>query len=332
MDDGPLCFYLYDRRARRADFLFTNRESLEGYSLAKMHPVVIPARDGLALVSYYSLPAEWNGYEVPDRPLPLVLWIHGGPWSRDSWGYNAIHQLYANRGYTVMSVNYRGSTGFGKAHLNAGNLEWGRKMHEDIIDAVNWAVAKGIADPGKVAITGGSYGGYETLVGMCFSPDLFACGVDLVGPSNLVTFMETLPPYWAPLLEVFAKRVGDHRTEKGRKMLSERSPLSRVGAIMKPLLIAQGANDPRVKRSESDQLVAAMKGKGIPVVYLLYPDEGHGFARPQNNLPFMAIVEAFLAKQLGGRFEALGSALEGTSLKIEAGQDSISGFEPADNH
>ena len=227
----------------------------------------------------------------------------------------------------MLSVNFRGSTGFGKGFINAGNLEWGRKMHDDLLDAVQWAVDQGIADPDRVAILGGSYGGYATLVGMTFTPDTFACGVDIVGPSSLVTLLESLPPYWQPMIELFTVRVGDHRTEDGRALLEERSPLTYVDRIKKPLLIGQGANDPRVKQAESDQIVRAMQEKEIPVAYALYPDEGHGFARPENNLSFFALAEAFLARHLGGRWEPIGSDFNGSSIEVRAGRDQIPGLD-----
>ncbi|HET9361734.1 MAG TPA: S9 family peptidase, partial [Vicinamibacterales bacterium] len=302
-DDGPVRVYLYDRPARMATFLFTNRPALEKSKLARMHPREIKSRDGLMLVSYLSLPV-WTDPDNdgrPAAPLPTVLLVHGGPWGRDTWGYDSIHQLLTNRGYAVLSVNFRASTGFGKKFLNAGNKEWGGKMHDDLVDAVNWAVASGVADAKKTVIMGGSYGGYATLVGLTSTPDLFAAGVDIVGPSNLVTLLNTIPPYWAPQIELFTSRVGDHRTPDGRKLLESRSPLNQVDRISKPLLIAQGANDPRVKQAESDQIVKAMQARKIPVTYALFPDEGHGFARPENNVAFMAIAEAFLARHLGGR-------------------------------
>ena len=230
--------------------------------------------------------------------------VHGGPWGRDAWGYDPGFQLLANRGYAVLRVNFRGSTGFGKEFVNAANHEWAGRMHDDLIDAVNWAVGRGIADPERVAVMGGSYGGYATLVGMTFTPGTFACGVDIVGPSNLVTLLESIPPYWEPQVDLFASRVGDHRTEEGREFLHQRSPLTYVDRIRRPLLIGQGANDPRVKQSESDQIVQAMREKEIPVTYVLYPDEGHGFARPENNLSFFAVTEAFLASCLGGPLRA----------------------------
>jgi len=330
-DDGPVRYYLFDRKTKEAKFLFTNRADLEKVKLSKMHPVVIKARDGLNLVSYLTLPpgaADGKGI-TPSTPLPMVLDVHGGPWARDDWGLNPTHQWLANRGYAVLSVNFRGSTGFGKKFINAGNREWAAKMHDDLLDAVKWAVDNKVADPKKIAIMGGSYGGYATLVGLTFTPDVFACGVDIVGPSNIVTLLKTVPPYWVPQLRMFIDRVGDHTTEEGRKFLESRSPLTHVGNIKRPLLIGQGANDPRVKQAEADQIVKAMESKKIPVTYVLYPDEGHGFARPANRLSFNAITEAFLAEHLGGRYEPIGDAFEGASLKIPAGASQVPGLEKA---
>ena len=331
LDDGPVRYYRYLRERREAQFLFTNRAALEGQPLVKNHPVTIPARDGLNLVCYYSLPreADPDNTGLPDQPLPLALLVHGGPWARDEWGYNPVFQLLANRGYAVLSVNFRCSTGFGKGFSNAGNREWGGKMHTDLVDAVQWAVAQGIADPERVGILGGSYGGYAALVGMTFTPEVFACGVDIVGPSNLITLMNTIPPYWQPQIDLFTSRVGDYRTEEGRAFLTERSPLTYVDNIRRPLLIGQGANDPRVKQSESDQIVAAMQEKNIPVTYILYPDEGHGFARPENNLSFFAVAEAFLAEHLGGRYEPAGDDLTGSSLTAPAGAEYVPGLAAA---
>lgn len=330
-DDAPLAVYLYDREKKEARFLFTTRPALENKPLAKMHPAVITTRDNLQMVVYYTLPvgSDRDGDKKPERPLPMVLWVHGGPWGRDVWGYNPVQQWLANRGYVVMSVNFRGSTGFGKAFINAADREWGGKMHDDLIDAVNWAIQEGIADREKIAIGGGSYGGYATLVGMTFTPDVFACGVDLVGPSNLVTFINAIPPYWKPALDLLTTRVGDHRTEEGRRFLLERSPISYVDSIRKPLLIAQGANDPRVKKQESDQIVKAMQDKGIPVTYVLYPDEGHGFARPENNTSFYALMDIFLGNCLGGRTEPIGEDLKGSSLQVLEGAENIPGLEEA---
>jgi dipeptidyl aminopeptidase/acylaminoacyl peptidase len=331
MDDGPVRYYLYDRGQRRASFLFTDREALENTPLAKMHPTVIQSRDGMDMVCYYTLPLDSDSDDDgrPDQPVPMVLFPHGGPWGRDSWGYDPYHQWLANRGYAVLSVNFRASTGFGKAFINAGNLEWGAKMHDDLIDAVDWAVAEGIADPDRVAIMGGSYGGYATLAGLTFTPEKFACGVDIVGPSNLVTLLETIPPYWTPQIELFTTRVGDHRTEEGRAFLEERSPLAFAERICRPLLIGQGANDPRVKQAESDQIVGAMQENGIPVTYVLYPDEGHGFARPENRLSFNATAEAFLARCLEGRFEPIGDDFEGSSISVPVGVEGVPGLGEA---
>jgi len=331
MDDGPVRFYLYDRKAKQAKFLFTNRKDLEGLPLVKMHPVVITARDGLKLVCYLTLPkgTDADGDGVPSQPLPMVLDVHGGPWSRDSWGYNAEAQWHANRGYAVLSVNFRGSTGFGKEFVNAGNKEWAGKMHEDLLDAVDWAVKKGVADKNKIAISGGSYGGYAALVGLTFTPDVFACGIDVVGPSNILTLIATIPAYWQPAIQMFRDRVGDFTSEEGRKFLTEKSPLTHVDKIKKPLLIGQGANDPRVKKSEADQIVKAMEEKKIPVTYVLYPDEGHGFARPPNSMSFNAVTEAFLAKQLGGRFEPIGTDFKGSSIQVPAGAADVPGLVDA---
>lgn len=325
MDDGPVRYYLYDRRARKAEFMFTNRKDLEEVKLSKMHPVSIESRDGLTLICYLTLP-HWTDTDQdgrPQEPLPMVLWVHGGPWARDSWGYDPFHQWFANRGYGMLSVNYRGSTGFGKEFTNAGNREWAGKMHDDLIDAVHWAIEKKIADKNRIAITGASYGGYATLVGLTFTPEVFACGVDVVGPSNIQTLLETIPPYWAPALTLFTSRVGDHRTEEGRKFLASRSPLTYVDRIKKPLLIGQGANDPRVKQSEADQIVEAMQEKNIPVTYVLYPDEGHGFARPENLLSFSAVADLFLAEHLGGRSEPIGDDFQGSSITVPTGAEEI---------
>ena len=330
-DNGPVRYYLFDRKTKEAKFLFTNRKDLETVTLSKMHPVVIKARDGMNLVSYLTLPpGEGSAISaVPSKPLPMILDVHGGPWARDDWGLNPTHQWLANRGYAVLSVNFRGSTGFGKKFINAGNREWGARMHDDLLDAVKFAVDHKVADPSKIAIMGGSYGGYATLAGLTMTPDVFACGVDIVGPSNIVTLLKSVPPYWVPQLRMFIDRVGDHTTEEGRKFLESRSPLTHVANIKKPLLIGQGANDPRVKQAEADQIVQAMKAKKIPVTYVLYPDEGHGFARPANRLSFNAVTEAFLAEHLGGRFEPIGNAFEGASVTVPDGADQVPGLAAA---
>ncbi len=283
----PVAFWMYDRGAKQFTKLFTARPNLEGAPLSPMYPVEIKVRDGLTLVSYLTLPrgTDPGGSGKPSKALPMVLYVHGGPWYRDSFGYNPTHQWLANRGYAVLSVNYRGSTGFGKKFVNIADMQFAGTMHDDLIDAVKWAIDKGIAEKDKIAIMGGSYGGYATLVGMTFTPDTFACGVDIVGPSNLVTLIESFPPYWQPFMEVsWYKHVGDPRTEEGKKFLLTRSPITRVDQIKRPLLIGQGANDPRVTRKESDQIVAAMNARKIPVTYAIYTDEGHGFARPENRI------------------------------------------------
>jgi dipeptidyl aminopeptidase/acylaminoacyl peptidase len=328
LDNGPVQYYIYNHVKQKAEFLFTNNQQLEELPLAKMHPTVIESRDGLNLVSYYTLPlnSHENGELRPRDPLPMILLVHGGPWSRDIWGYDSQHQWLANRGYAVLSVNFRMSTGFGKEFINAGNLEWGGKMHDDLIDAVQWSVDEGIADPDRIAIMGASYGGYATLAGMTFTPETFSCGIDIVGPSNLVTLLESLPPYWEPTIELFTKRVGDHRTDEGKQLLIERSPLTYVDRIQNPLLIGQGANDPRVKQSESDQIVQSMKEKEIPVTYVLYPDEGHGFAKPENRLSFYAVVEAFLSECLGGIYEPIGDDFKGSSITVPTGAEHIPGL------
>jgi dipeptidyl aminopeptidase/acylaminoacyl peptidase len=295
-DDGPVSYYAFDRATKTARFLFVNQPDLAGYTLARMEPISFTARDGLEIHGYLTLPPGKGR-----TGLPLVLDVHGGPWGRDTWGYNPEAQWFANRGYASLQVNFRGSTGYGKDFVNAGDRQWGAKMHDDLVDAVHWAIAQGYADPKKVAIYGGSYGGYAALVGATFTPDLFCCAVDIVGPSNLVTLISTIPPYWKPMIAVFHKRVGNPETEA--EFLLSRSPLSKVAAIKIPILIAQGANDPRVKQAESEQIVEAMKSKGLAYEYMLFPDEGHGFAKPENRLRFYAAAERFLARHLGGRVE-----------------------------
>lgn len=326
--DGPVRFFVYDRPRKALRFLFASHRALEGAKLATMHPRLVKARDGLELVTYLSLPpgSDADGDGVPDAPLPTVLWVHGGPWHRDAWGLSPTHQWLASRGYAVLSVNFRGSTGFGKKFLNAANLEWAGKMHDDLLDAVAWAEQAKIADPNRVAIGGGSYGGYATLVGLTFTPDRFACGVDLVGPSNLVTLLESIPPYWESEREQFVRRIGDPRTEEGKKLLLARSPVTRAGAIASPLLIGQGANDPRVKQAESDRIAAAAEKNGVPVTYLLYPGEGHGFARPENRTSFFAVAEVFLARCLGGAYQPLGKDLEQATFDVKAGRAHVPGL------
>jgi len=295
-DNQPFSYFAYERTKRQGTFLFSNRPALAKHTLSDMTPISFTARDGLTVHGYLHLPIGSKG-----KDLPLVLNVHGGPWHRDTWGYEPEGQWLANRGYAVLQINFRGSTGYGKEFLNAGDKEWGGKMHDDLVDAVQWAVDEGIADPARVAIYGGSYGGYAALAGATFTPDLFKCAVDIVGPSNLITFIETIPPYWSTYLTLLKQRVGDPETEAD--FLKSRSPLFSVDRIKIPMLIAQGANDPRVKQSESEQIVAAMRAKGIDYEYMLFPDEGHGFAKPENRLRFYAAAEQFLAKHLGGRAE-----------------------------
>jgi dipeptidyl aminopeptidase/acylaminoacyl peptidase len=325
---APSKVFLYDRPAGTLTEFYTSRPELVGAPLQPMHPREIPARDGLTLPSYLTLPpgSDPDGDGVPRAAVPMVLLVHGGPWARDAYGFNRAHQWLANRGYAVLSVNFRGSTGFGKEFVNAANLEWGAKMHDDLIDAVEWAVGKGVAQRDKVAIMGGSYGGYATLVGLTLTPKTFACGVDIVGPSNLETLLATIPPYWEPQVKQFHERMGNPTTPEGKQLLIDRSPLYRANAIERPLLIGQGANDPRVKQAESDQIVAAMQKDGIPVTYVVFPDEGHGFAKPTNNIAFNAVTENFLATCLGGRAEPISGELEASTAQIVAGAEHVQGL------
>jgi dipeptidyl aminopeptidase/acylaminoacyl peptidase len=300
-DRGPTRYYAWDRETRKGTFLFVTQPKLEGLPLAQMRAVSFPSRDGLTLNGYLTLPVG-----VKASNLPLVLFVHGGPWYRDSWGFNSAAQWLANRGYAVLQVNYRGSTGYGKKFRNAAMKQFAGKMHDDLLDGVAWTVKQGWVDPKKVAILGGSYGGYATLVGMTFTPDTFACGVDIVGPSNLVTLVESFPAYWSTFLSSsWYPFVGNPKIPAEKADMEARSPIFKVGNIKKPLLIGQGANDPRVTQNESEQIVAAMEAKGLPVTYVVYSDEGHGFARPENRIDFFARSEAFLAACLGGRVEPL---------------------------
>lgn len=308
-DDGPVYYYAYNRDTKTSTFLFSNKPQLEELQLASMQPISYQSRDGLTIHGYLTTPVG-----IPTESLPTVLLVHGGPWARDTWGYDPEAQWLANRGYAVLQVNFRGSTGYGKAFLNAANREWAAKMHDDLIDAVNWLVEKGISDRQKIAIMGGSYGGYATLVGLTFTPDVFACGVDIVGPSNLITLLQSIPPYWEPLKASMYHRIGNLETEE--EFLKSRSPLFFIDRIKKPLLIGQGANDPRVKQAESDQIVEAMQKANLPVKYALYTDEGHGFARPENRLHFYAVAEEFLSTYLGGRFEPM-TDMQGHSAVIK---------------
>ena len=295
-DTGPIPYFLYDRQRREGRFLFDHRPELSQYELVPMEPFSFQARDGLTIHGYLTFPPG-----VGRKNLPMVLNVHGGPWARDVWGFDPEAQWLANRGYLCVQVNFRGSTGYGKAFVNAGDREWGNAMQNDLTDAVEFAIGQGWADRERVAIYGGSYGGYAALAGVTFTPDLYRCAVDIVGPSNLKTLIETIPPYWQPQIALFHQRVGNPETDA--EFLWSRSPLSRAASIKTPLLIAQGANDPRVKQAESEQIVAALKDAGIDHEYMLFPDEGHGFAKPENRLKFYAAAERFLARHLGGRAE-----------------------------
>jgi dipeptidyl aminopeptidase/acylaminoacyl peptidase len=321
-DAGSGRFYHYDRDTKRGRFLFDSRPALEDVPLVALEPVVVRSRDGLDLVCYLSRPRG----AAPGTPLPMVLCVHGGPWTRDFWGYQALHQWLADRGYAALSVNYRGSTGFGKAFVNAANLEWAGRMHDDLIDAVDWAINAGIADEKRIGIFGASYGGYAALVGLTFTPEKFACGIDVFGISNLLTFLRAIPDYWKPWQTLWKVRMGDYTTERGQRFLQERSPLNHVDRIVRPLLIGQGANDVRVKPAESEQIVAAMQSRGIPVTYIYFSDEGHGFRRPENRRAFAAAAEMFLARHLGGRFEPVGDDFAGSTIEFKAGRDLIPGL------
>lgn len=295
-DTSSIQYYLYRTDRMTGELLFTSRPELDGLPLAPMQPVSYPARDGLTIHGYLTLPVG----ALP-QDLPAIIHIHGGPWSRVTWGYHAEAQWLANRGYAVLQINFRGSTGYGKEFVNAGDREWGGAMQDDISDGVRFLVERGLADPKRVAIYGGSYGGYAVLAGLTGTPDLYACGVELVGPSNLISFQNSIPPYWEAYRPVLYRRIGNPETEMD--LLRARSPLFHIQSIQAPLLIAQGANDPRVAKAESHQIVAALKEAGLEVEYLEFADEGHGFVRPENRLTFYAAAERFLAKHLGGRCE-----------------------------
>ncbi len=301
-DREPGQTFLFHRKSKKLVPQYTVREKLPRQYLAEMKSVSYPSSDGLAIPAYLTLPQG-----VDPKLLPTLIIPHGGPWGRDEWGYNALAQFFANRGYAVLMPNFRGSTGYGRKFLDGGNLEWGRKMQDDVTWGVKYLVAQGIADPKRVGIMGGSYGGYATLAGVAFTPDLYAAAVDVVGPSNLITLMESIPPYWEAARKMFAVRMGDVSTPEGKALLAERSPLNSVDKIKTPLLVAQGANDPRVNRREAEQIVVALRDRGFAVEYILAPDEGHGFARPVNNLALYMESERFLADHLGGRFQQGGS-------------------------
>jgi dipeptidyl aminopeptidase/acylaminoacyl peptidase len=313
-------YVLLDRETRKVRPLFKQRKALAGLALRSLEAVTFPARDGLRLNGYLTRPDQTSG------KFPLVLVIHGGPYARDFWGFNAVHQWLANRGYAVLSVNYRGSTGYGKAFITAADHEWGGRMHDDLIDAVNWAVGQGIGDPKRVGFFGGSYGGYSALMAATKTPEVFACIVDLFGISNLTSFMATIPPYWQPWFNVWKNRLGNPDTDDGRAFLLERSPLNHLERATRPILIAHGLKDVRVVAAESQQMVDALKSRNAPVTYITFRDEGHGFVRPVNRLAFFAVAEAFLGKHLGGRCQPLEGDLSGSTMKVEVGAELVPGL------
>lgn len=297
-DTEPGETYLYDRRAKTLALQFRIREQLPRQSLASQKTIRYKSSDGLEIPAYLTTP---KGIEA--KELPLIVFPHGGPWARDEWGYNTFAQFFANRGYAVLQPNFRGSTGYGKKFLNAGNGEWGRKMQDDLTWGVKYLAAQGIVNPKRVGIAGGSYGGYATLAGVAFTPDVYAAAVSIVGPSNLITLLNSIPPYWEAGRKIMYARMGDPGTPQGKKLLAEESPLNSAGQIKTPLMVVQGANDPRVNKRESDQIVVALRDRGVSVVYLVAPDEGHGFARPINNLAMVTEMERFLGQHLDSRFQ-----------------------------
>ena len=309
---GPTRYFTFDRTTLQGKLLFVDRPKLEGAPLSERKPVHFPARDGLPLHGYLTRPVGATSVG------PMVLFVHGGPWGRDRWKLDPSAQWLANRGYAVLQVNFRGSIGYGRKLLNAGNRQWGKAMQTDLLDAVNWAVKEGVAQKDGLAIMGGSYGGYATLAAAAFHPDVFRCGVDLVGPSNLFTLLRSVPPYWKPMRSIFNRRIGNIDEPADKQLLESASPLFSADKIKMPLLIAQGANDPRVKQAESEQIVAALEKHGLGVTYVVYPDAGHGFARPENAMDFNARAEAFLGQYLGGRVEPLaGERIPGSTAVVK---------------
>jgi len=322
----PIRFFIYNRLEKTVVNLFTSTPALEGLALSKLHPYRVRTNDGFDLISYLLLPPWMDPDEDgrPSQPLPVVVLVHGGPSDeRAQFAYGPFLHWLANRGYGLMYVNFRGSAGFGKAYMNAQIREWGGKMHQDILDQVDWAIAEKIADPDQIAIMGGSYGGYEVLVAMTMTPDKFACGIDLVGPSNLEIFM----PHWDE--DRMGEVLGDPRTEEGRAFLRSRSPITFADQTLHPVLIGQGARDSRVPQDQSDMIVDVMQKNGVAVTYVLYPDEGHGLMRTANNFSFWAVGEVFLAECLGGRSMPIGNALQGASMQVPFGAEFIPGLSTA---
>ena len=317
----PGRYFLLNRDTREIELLFHANDALRDLPFAPMRVERVRMSDGLEVVCYLTLPSDGDGTRPPPRPLPLVLTVHGGPWARDHWCFDAQHQWLANRGYAVLSVNYRGSTGFGKAYLNAGDREHGRRILQDLLDSVDWATAQGIADPDRIAIMGLSYGGYCAFAAAAFAPDRFCCSIPIVGITDLITFIEQAPPYWTGYRQIFDKRFGEVSSEEGRALLRSRSPLYFTEQIRTPMLIGHGANDVRCTLEQSETMVRALEGQGVPVTFVVFPDEGHGLYKPRNRIAFNAMIEAFLAQHLGGCCEPVGDDFDGSSHEIRAGQD-----------
>jgi dipeptidyl aminopeptidase/acylaminoacyl peptidase len=333
-DKGPIKYYLYNRKNKKLKYLFVHNREVADVELNAMHPVNIEARDGLKMMSYLSVPEHmWDDAArlKVKQPMPLILYVHGGPNARDFWGYNAVHQWLTNRGYAVLSVNYRGSRGFGKKFIRAGDGQWAAKMHDDLLDAVDWAIKQGITTKDQVAIYGGSYGGYAALVGLTMTPDVFACGVDVVGPSNLKTLYDSIPPYWEPYRLSLQRKFGfDPDNPESEELLKQKSPFYHIHNVRKPILITQGANDPRVKQAESDQIVEKLHAADIPYTYLLYFDEGHGFRKKYNRMSFFGFTEKFFAECFGKeRYEPLDN-LELSSSKMKLRTNKIQLFEASE--
>ncbi|MFO1395103.1 MAG: alpha/beta fold hydrolase [Steroidobacteraceae bacterium] len=327
----PGSTYVYDRTADRLTPWYTDYPGIGRDVLAPMQARRVRSRDGLDLPVFYTLPRTAPGCDgaatAPRRPA--VVWVHGGPWDRDRWDFRLDHQLLANRGYAVVSVDFRGSTGFGKAFVSAGDHEWGRRMQDDLADAVDALAAEGIIDRSRVAVVGSSYGGYAALAALAFTPTKYACGVSVVGPSDLVSLIEGIPPYWTATRSLYTSRVGDPATEAGRALLESRSPLRAAADVKRPLLIVHGANDPRVPEQESRRMAEAVVAAGGQASLLLFPDEGHGISRPGNARALTAVVEAFLQRCLGGRAQPVGTALDGSTLQIPVGREFVVTLDPA---
>jgi dipeptidyl aminopeptidase/acylaminoacyl peptidase len=345
-DTNPCVYYLYNRdpinnQPLNLKFLFTTKNSVINLPLAPMYPLIIKARDGLNLVSYLTLPLDSMladpsvDFNITlNNPVPLILFVHGGPWARDSWGINPYHQWLANRGYAVLSVNYRGSTGFGQKFINAGNKEWGRKMQYDLIDAVNWAIEHNIADREKIAILGYSYGGYAALSALTFFPDMFCCGISINGPSDLLTFITRIPLYWSSTIRMLKQRIGDPDTKEGKELLLSQSPAQHVASINKPLLIIQGQNDPRVSKTETDIFVNKIIQNNFPICYVVYHDEGHGITKESNSLSSHMLIETFLTNNLGGEYEDTSNEFNeaSCSLYISSSYQKILGLSKNMDH